>query len=74
MPCCKELTWEAPVLHAPQVSSLQLTKRTKSKPAVYHGGTFSANPLSITAGLAALQSNTKDAVAQMGDTIRSEIM
>ncbi|WP_164761581.1 hypothetical protein [Mesorhizobium sp. M7A.T.Ca.TU.009.02.1.1] len=53
---------------------MQLTKRTKSKPAVYHGGTFSANPLSITAGLAALQSNTKDAVAQMGDTIRSEIM
>ncbi|PBB98913.1 hypothetical protein CK224_04730 [Mesorhizobium sp. WSM3862] len=58
-------------------SYMAVFDHTRGKPAVSHGGTFSANPLSMTAGLAALQSYTKDAVArlnQMGETLRREII
>lgn len=58
-------------------SYMAVFDHTRGKPAVSHGGTFSANPLSMTAGLAALQSYTKDAVArlnQLGETLRSEII
>src|SRR5215475_9601856 len=47
---------------------------TKGKPAVAHGGTFSANPLSMAAGLAALQAYDADAVARLnrlGDGLRA---
>ncbi|MER9132148.1 aminotransferase class III-fold pyridoxal phosphate-dependent enzyme [Mesorhizobium sp. M0768] len=57
-------------------SHMAVFDHTKGKPAVSHGGTFSANPLSMTAGLAALESYTMDAVARlnrMGDMLRSEI-
>ncbi|MER8703155.1 aminotransferase class III-fold pyridoxal phosphate-dependent enzyme [Mesorhizobium sp. M1273] len=57
-------------------SHMAVFDHTKGKPAVSHGGTFSANPLSMTAGLAALKSYTMDAVARlnrMGDMLRSEI-
>ncbi|MER8634233.1 aminotransferase class III-fold pyridoxal phosphate-dependent enzyme [Mesorhizobium opportunistum] len=57
-------------------SHMAVFDHTKGKPAVSHGGTFSANPLSMTAGLAALQSYTMDAVARLnlvGDMLRSEI-
>ncbi|MUT27213.1 MULTISPECIES: aminotransferase class III-fold pyridoxal phosphate-dependent enzyme [Mesorhizobium] len=58
-------------------SYMAVFDHTRGKPAVFHGGTFSANPLSMTAGLAALRSYTKDAVDrlnQMGETLRSEII
>lgn len=58
-------------------SHMAVFDHTKGKPAVSHGGTFSANPLSMTAGLAALQSYTKDAVArlnEMGDTLRRKVI
>ncbi len=61
---------------AGQASHMAIFDHTKGKPAVSHGGTFSANPLSMTAGLAALQAYTKDAVARlnrMGDALRAEI-
>lgn len=56
-------------------SHMAVFHHTRGKPAVPHGGTFSANPLSMTAGLAAVQSYTQNAVTrlnQMGDTLRSE--
>ena len=43
------------------------------KPAVSHGGTFSANPLSMAAGLAALQAYDAEAVARLnrlGENLR----
>ncbi len=43
------------------------------KPAVSHGGTFSANPLSMAAGLAAIQAYDEPAVARLnrlGETLR----
>ncbi|MER8467808.1 aminotransferase class III-fold pyridoxal phosphate-dependent enzyme, partial [Mesorhizobium sp. M1396] len=57
-------------------SHMAVFDHTRGKPAVSHGGTFSANPLSMTAGLAALQSYTKEAVVRlnrMGNTLRTEI-
>jgi glutamate-1-semialdehyde 2,1-aminomutase len=49
---------------------------TKGKPAVSHGGTFSANPLSMAAGLAALQAYDAGAVARLdrlGGSLRQEV-
>jgi glutamate-1-semialdehyde 2,1-aminomutase len=49
---------------------------TKGKPAVSHGGTFSANPLSMAAGLAALKAYDVAAVMRlnrMGDALRADI-
>ncbi len=48
---------------------------TKGKPAVSHGGTFSANPLSMMAGLVALRAYDAAAVTRLnrlGDILRSE--
>lgn len=44
---------------------------------VAHGGTFSANPVTMRAGLAALQLWTDDAIARLnalGETLRSELL
>jgi glutamate-1-semialdehyde 2,1-aminomutase len=38
---------------------------TKGKPAVAHGGTFSANPLSMTAGLATLRAYDEPAIVRL---------
>jgi glutamate-1-semialdehyde 2,1-aminomutase len=49
---------------------------TKGKPAVSHGGTFSANPLGMAAGLAALQAYDPAAVTRlnaMGDALRARL-
>jgi glutamate-1-semialdehyde 2,1-aminomutase len=49
---------------------------TKGKPPVSHGGTFSANPLTMTAGLAALRAFDQPAVSRlnrMGETLRNDI-
>lgn len=49
---------------------------TKGKPPVSHGGTFSANPLSMSAGCAALKAYDQEAIARlnrMGDTIRASL-
>jgi glutamate-1-semialdehyde 2,1-aminomutase len=46
------------------------------KPAVSHGGTFSANPLSMTAGLTSLKAYDTAAVArlnELGDLLRAEL-
>lgn len=46
---------------------------TRGKPAVSHGGTFSANPLTMAAGLAAMRAYDAAAVARlnrMGDDLR----
>jgi glutamate-1-semialdehyde 2,1-aminomutase len=48
---------------------------TKGMPAVSHGGTFSANPLSMMAGLVALRAYDADSVARLnrlGDVLRRE--
>jgi glutamate-1-semialdehyde 2,1-aminomutase len=49
---------------------------TKGKPAVSHGGTFSANPLGMAAGLAALKAFDPAAVMRlntMGDALRARL-
>jgi glutamate-1-semialdehyde 2,1-aminomutase len=49
---------------------------TKGKPPVSHGGTFSANPLSMTAGLAALKCFDHAAVMRlnrMGEALRADV-
>ena len=49
---------------------------TKGKPAVSNGGTFSANPLSMTAGLAALKCFDHAAVVRlncMGEALRADV-
>jgi glutamate-1-semialdehyde 2,1-aminomutase len=49
---------------------------TKGKPPVSHGGTFSANPLGMAAGLAALKGYDPAAVARlnsMGDSLRERL-
>lgn len=49
---------------------------TKGKPAVSHGGTFSANPLTMTAGLACLSAFDAEAVANLnarGDALRTAL-
>jgi glutamate-1-semialdehyde 2,1-aminomutase len=49
---------------------------TKGKPVIAHGGTFSANPLSMVAGLAALKAYDQIAIARlngMGVMLRSEL-
>lgn len=49
---------------------------TQGKPAVAHGGTFSANPLTMTAGLACLTAFDADAVARLnalGDGLRAAL-
>ncbi len=48
---------------------------TAGKPALPHGGTFSANPITMVAGRAAVEQldhAAYDRLAQMGDTVRSE--
>jgi glutamate-1-semialdehyde 2,1-aminomutase len=50
---------------------------TRGKPPVSHGGTFSANPLSMAAGVAALKAYDEAAVARlnrMGDALRDELL
>jgi glutamate-1-semialdehyde 2,1-aminomutase len=49
---------------------------TKGKPAVSHGGTFSANPLSMVAGAAALRAYDRLAVTrlnELGDRLRAAL-
>lgn len=49
---------------------------TRGTPAVAHGGTFSANPLTMAAGLATLEAFDEAAVARLGrlgDTLRARI-
>jgi glutamate-1-semialdehyde 2,1-aminomutase len=49
---------------------------TRGKPPVSHGGTFSANPLSMAAGIAALKAYDEATVARlnrMGDALRDEL-
>lgn len=49
---------------------------TRGKPPVSHGGTFSANPLSMVAGLAGLNAYDQDQVARlnrMGDALRAKL-
>jgi glutamate-1-semialdehyde 2,1-aminomutase len=49
---------------------------TRGKPAVSHGGTFSANPLSMIAGHVALQAYDKAAVTRLnrlGDALRADL-
>jgi glutamate-1-semialdehyde 2,1-aminomutase len=46
---------------------------TVGKPALPHGGTFTANPVTMRAGLAAMQALTKDSFAHLdalGETLR----
>jgi glutamate-1-semialdehyde 2,1-aminomutase len=57
-------------------SHMGVFDHTKGKPAVSHGGTFSANPLTMTAGLTALEHYGVEAVERlnaMGDRLRSLI-
>jgi glutamate-1-semialdehyde 2,1-aminomutase len=54
-------------------SRMAIFDHTKGKPAVSHGGTFSANPLTMAAGLAALHHYDESAVARlnaMGELLR----
>ncbi len=49
---------------------------SQGRPRVPHGGTFNANPISMTAGLAAMELLTQDAfkdLNQMGSEVRSRI-
>jgi glutamate-1-semialdehyde 2,1-aminomutase len=49
---------------------------TAGKPAVVHGGTFSANPLTMAAGLAALRAFDEPAITRLnalGDLVRDEL-
>jgi glutamate-1-semialdehyde 2,1-aminomutase len=49
---------------------------TRGKPALPHGGTFSANPMTMTAGLAAMQLLDRQAFARLdhiGDVVRSGV-
>jgi len=49
---------------------------TRGKPAVSHGGTFSANPLSMVAGVTALRAYDEGAVARLnslGDRLRQQL-
>jgi glutamate-1-semialdehyde 2,1-aminomutase len=55
---------------------MDIFDHTKGKPAVSHGGTFSANPLTMTAGLACLSAFDAEAVARLntlGDTLRADL-
>jgi glutamate-1-semialdehyde 2,1-aminomutase len=54
-------------------SRMAIFDHTKGKPAVSHGGTFSANPLTMAAGLAALRHYDEGAVTRlnaMGERLR----
>ena len=55
---------------------MSVFNHTKGKPAVAHGGTFSANPLSMVAGLMALRAYDETAVTrlnEMGRQLRERI-
>ena len=58
---------------AGRASQMAIFDHTKGKPAVSHGGTFSANPLTMAAGLAALDHYDERAVVRlnvMGERLR----
>ncbi len=52
---------------AGRTSHMAIFDHTKGKPAVSHGGTFSANPLTMAAGLAALEHYDAAAVARLDE-------
>jgi len=61
---------------AGRASQMVIFDHTKGKPAVSHGGTFSANPLTMAAGLAALDHYDERAVARlnaMGERLRGKV-
>lgn len=56
------------------VMSVFTTLRANGLPKVFHGGTFTANPMSMAAGLASMQLLTREAYADLdakGDRLRS---
>jgi glutamate-1-semialdehyde 2,1-aminomutase len=61
---------------AGRASQMAIFDHTKGKPAVSHGGTFSANPLTMAAGLAALDHYDERAVTRlnaMGERLRGQV-
>jgi len=61
---------------AGQARHMAIFDHTKGKPAVAHGGTFSANPLSMVAGLMALRAYDEPAIARlnaMGQRLRETL-
>lgn len=61
---------------AGRASHMAIFDHTKGKPAVSHGGTFSANPLTMAAGLAALEHYDTAAVARLnglGERLRGVV-